>query len=225
MTEAAQPDRHAAPRRRRRRFFPVRRDSDSLFGGVISRRRRWKPRVGEASLRPPFRPAAAPMRRAASGRRQARDIPVLGRTRNFHSLISRIRSLFARVGNLHGTASNRWAFRDGFPRIGRNAGNSLLFHCWQGTRAALDPPGSSGRRPSLLPALGEKVSPKATDEGQGCPHRKVRRRPSPRPSPRERAEGAGGLQVTSPIRTFAFATLAPRNRVTSGMSAPSSGRR
>jgi hypothetical protein len=50
---------------------------------------------------------------------QARGIPVFLRTGNFNSLFGRKNSLFARVGNFGGTASNRWAFRNGFSEIGR----------------------------------------------------------------------------------------------------------
>jgi len=45
---------------------------------------------------------------------QARDIPVFGGTGNFNSLMGRLISLFGRVGNFSGTASNPWAFRDDF---------------------------------------------------------------------------------------------------------------
>jgi len=45
---------------------------------------------------------------------QARDIPVSGRSGNFNSLFGRKCSLFARVGNFPGTASNRKIFHSGF---------------------------------------------------------------------------------------------------------------
>jgi hypothetical protein len=51
--------------------------------------------------------------------RQARDVPVFGRTGNFNSLFGQKISLFGCVGNFAGTASNRWAFLDGFSEIGR----------------------------------------------------------------------------------------------------------
>jgi hypothetical protein len=50
--------------------------------------------------------------------RQARHIPVFG-TGNFNSLFGPKNSLFARVGNFGGIASNRWAFLNGFSEIGR----------------------------------------------------------------------------------------------------------
>jgi hypothetical protein len=56
-------------------------------------------------------------------------------------------SLLGRVGNLPGFAWNRWAFPDGFSRIGRKIKDSLLFSLRQATRPQTGATGSSaGRR-------------------------------------------------------------------------------
>ena len=68
------------------------------------------------------------LRQSAARAPQARDIPAFGRTGNFASLMRRIHSLFDRVGNFPGTASNRWAFRGrSFPRIGPKCGKFAAF--------------------------------------------------------------------------------------------------
>jgi hypothetical protein len=61
----------------------------------------------------PIRRLIPELRHTEHAARQARDIPVFGRTGNLNSLFGRINSLFDRVGNFPGTALNRWAFRDG----------------------------------------------------------------------------------------------------------------
>ncbi len=66
--------------------------------------------------------------------RQARDIPVFGGAGNLNSLLGRKNSLFARVGNFSGTASNCWAFRDGFSELPEMREIPCIFPCWQGIR-------------------------------------------------------------------------------------------
>src|SRR5271157_2091157 len=62
-----------------------------------------------------------------SGRRPPGIGSVLGRAGNINSLFGQKMSLFGRVGNFSGIASNRWAFGTIFPRICRIARISLLF--------------------------------------------------------------------------------------------------
>ena len=73
-------------------------------------------------------------------------IPVFGRTGNFNSLFGRINSLFALVGNFAGTVWNRWAFMDGFSKIGRKNEKFPAFFPIRREfdRTALEAPASSG---------------------------------------------------------------------------------
>jgi hypothetical protein len=86
--------------------------------------------------------------------RQARDIPVFDRTGNFNSLFGRKNSLFARAGNFGGTASNHWAFRNGFSEF---AGNELI-----SLNLSLLPGNSDRARPAFL---GDPFAP--CDRGGG----------------------------------------------------------
>ncbi len=86
----------------------------------------------------PCPPLRRPRRHSRKPNVSGARYPCIRPNRELHSLLGRIKSLFARVGNFPGSASNHWPFRERFSENGRNERNFPACFPAAGNWAALE---------------------------------------------------------------------------------------